>query len=215
MRDDLDEPTPGDLLARGDAFLRVLAADEDTLPIAAFMGLAQEELREALQQREEAATRSEAAYRACDAADQRLDATIADLSLVALDLGGGQTSAPLFTRLFPEGPQAYTCAPLEEELRLVRLLRERLEGHPLRERFDQALATRTANVERTSATLTSALEEEARAWARLRRAEIAWLLRASLARATLARQFADGDELAAIDRILQLPESSVVAAQPR
>jgi hypothetical protein len=215
MPEDLDDPTPGDLLARGDAFLRVLAADEDMLPIAPIVGLAQEEMREALEQREEAAIRSEAAYRSCDAADQRLDATIADLSLVALDLGGGHTSAPLFTRLFPDGPQAYTCAPLEEELRLVRELRERLEGHPLRERFDEALAENAAAVERTSAALTAALEEEARAWARLRRAQIAWLLRARLARATLARQIADSGKLARIDDILQLPEGSDVAAQQR
>lgn len=210
MPEPLDELAPEDLLARGDALLRELGQHGDLLPVAAFLALAQEKLREALAERREAGARAAAAYLACDAADRRLDDTIAALSLAALELGGTDTRDPLFARLFPEGPQAYTCAPVEEELRLVRELRDRLRGHPLEEAWDEPLAEGSREVEAAGRKLAAALDEEARAWARLRNAEIAWRLRARLARAALERYLAGRDRalLDTFDRLLPLPDGA-------
>ncbi|WP_373044628.1 hypothetical protein [Vulgatibacter sp.] len=210
-----DELSCGDLLDRGDAFLAAVAGRTALAPVASFFALAQEELRAAVQARRAAGRAAEEAYRACDAADRQLDATIADLSLAALDLTRGDSRDPLFIRLFPDGPQAYTCVPIEEEVRLVHELRERLHGHPLQARYDPALRAGCQAVERASAKLAAVLEQEADAWARCRKAEISWRLRGRLARATLDRQLRDAGEpelLQTIDRLLPLPESAALPA---
>lgn len=208
------------LLARGDAFLRQVGEIEAALPLAAFFALAQEELREALALRQASCKHAEAAYRACDAADQKLDRTITDLSLATLALAG-DTRDPLFSRLFPEGPQGYTFAPVDKELELVACLRERLDGHPLQAQFDPQLEAGSRAVAEAEKQLARSLDEEAAAWARTRKAEMAWRLRSRLARNALERVFREAgrpDLVEAMDRLLtpQEPahgEPALVAAR--
>jgi len=220
MPDPIDELAPDAepraLLERGDAFLRAASAIEAALPVAAFFALAQEELREAFSRRVEACKRSEEAYRACDDADRRLDRAIGDLSLATLALAG-DTGAPMFTRLFPEGPQAYVFAPIDRELQLVRELRERLEGHPLEARFAPLIEADSRAVAEAERRLAAALDEEAAAWARTRKAEMAWRLRSRLARKALERALREAGHpelLPPLDRLLAPAEPAPSGTAP-
>ncbi len=141
---------------------------------------------------------------------------ITDLSLASIELAG-DTSGPLFAHLFPEGPQAITFAPIATELQLVRCLRERLEGHPLQARFDPLLGKATEAVGEAERRLAAALDAEAAAWARTRKAEMAWRLRARLTRAALERAL-DGvrrpELLEAAERLLPAVDHAPSAPAP-
>lgn len=186
-----DDRPLAERVAQGDAFLAALCPTDAGRPLAEGFQPVQEELRLALHEKQRAGFAATEAFKVRDAADERLDGTITELSLAALELSGGDTRDPLFFKLFPEGPQAVTCVGVEEEIGLVRQLLQQLEGHPLQTAFHSRLQARLAAVEHAEAELDQALRAEAEAWASCRRAEVDWLLRMRATRAAVERILRD------------------------
>jgi hypothetical protein len=182
---DLDGLPPERLVRRGEELLDLLRRRQD--PLAAPFEAVQRELAAAEKAQREASEQVRAAVLERDAADEQLDALVAELSLAALDLAGGNTADRYFHGLFPDGPQVLTTVPIEVEVRLVRDLLDRLRGHPLDGRFRAELEGRLAHVEGTERRLGDALGREAETYPRLRRATVGWLLQSRLVEAAAER----------------------------
>lgn len=176
----LDDTSPEQLIARGEAFLEALRRSGQERLIATFEPV-QRELAQTASAHRRAADDVGDAVLLRDAADDRLDAAVADLSLAALELADGNIADARFHALFPDGPQAVTTVPVEEEMRLVHALVDKLAGHPLEGRFRRKIEIELEGVEQADRRLANALSQESTAYAALRRATVAWLLQARVA----------------------------------
>lgn len=206
MHEPFEDMSPMRLLAAGDAFLADFAESEEARALLPWFRETQDELRRATAERQLASESAARAFSARDEADQQLDRSVSELSLEALDLGGGDASDPEFARLFPDGPQSLTCIPVEQELKAVASLLERLRSHPLCERWLARLEADRNAVERAQRELDRALREEAAGFERCRRAFFEWRIRARMIRATLERRLRTAGEDALADRLaLHLP----------
>jgi hypothetical protein len=179
---DLDATPPEQLVARGEAFVEALRRSGQDRLLATFEAV-QKELAQASSAQRQAATEVQDAVLLRDAADDRLDAVVADLSLAALETSGGDPGDPIFHSIFPDGPQVFTTVPIEEEVRLVGGLVAKLAGHPLEGRFRRKIEIELEGVEQAERRLSHALTQEAATYATLRRATVSWLLQARVAEA--------------------------------
>src|SRR5262249_34846396 len=73
-------------------------------------------------------------------------------------------------------PQMVTTVPVDEEVRLVHDLLDKLAGHALEERFRKKIEIELEGAEHADRRLSHALSEESTTYAALRRATVTWLL---------------------------------------